>query len=103
MLAHLLATAAAAAIPDAVLSEMELGSVPFGVNKQTNTQDDDEEEEEDGGRRAGGRAGGEGAAWTCCAFECWPSRVRLLLLHHSGGLMESRGGGQWVAGQMGGA
>lgn len=76
MLAHLLATYRRRAIRDAVLSEMELGSVPFGVNKQTSTQDDDEEEDEDGGRRAGG----EGAAWTCCAFECWPSRVRLVLL-----------------------
>lgn len=60
MLAHLLTTyrrhrRCRRAIRDAALSEMELGSVPFGVNKQTNTQDD--EEEEDGGRRAGERRG----------------------------------------------
>lgn len=78
MLAHLLATyrhrrRRRRAIRDAVLSEMELGSVPFGVNKQTNTQDD--EEEEDGGRRPQRErrrlavhlnAGQAECVWCCC-------------------------------------
>lgn len=64
MLAHLLATyRRRRAIRDAVLPEMELGSVPFGVNRQTNTQDE-EEEEEDGGRGGAGR-GGSGVDLLC--------------------------------------